>query len=131
MSMAMVNESGFIVRKSGIRQGDYYIDYAGTYTVGDIAKLTGVKAAKIMEIYSENGAIFDDVQNVYFFRSTESAKNAVGELFANVKPEKKAKAVYLSEAEVEYIRRALINEGSNTLYLKGKIKDEIFRKLNG
>ncbi|MDD2504558.1 MAG: hypothetical protein PHG58_12060 [Clostridia bacterium] len=129
--MAMVNESGFIVRKSGIRQGDYYIDYAGTYTVGDIAKLTGVKAAKIMEIYSENGAIFDDVQNVYFFRSTESAKNAVGELFANVKPEKKAKAVYLSEAEVEYIRRALINEGSNTLYLKGTIKDEIFKKLNG
>lgn len=128
--MVMVNQSSFIVRKSGIRPDDYYIDYAGTYTVGDIAKLTGVKAAKIIEIYTGSGAIFDDAQNVYFFRSTEAAKNAVGELFANVKPERKAKAVYLSEAEVEYIRRALINEGSNTLYLKGKIKDEIFRKLN-
>lgn len=128
--MEMVNKSGFVIRKSGIRADDYYIDYAGTYTVDDIAKLTGVKAAKIIQIYSDHGAIFDDTQNVYYFRSSEAAKNAIGELFANVSPHKKAKAVYLSEAEVEFIRRALINEGSNTLYLKSKIKDEIFKKLN-
>ena len=128
--MAMVNQSGFIVRKSGIRADDYYIDYEGTYSVGDIAKITGVKAAKVTQIYTDHGAIFDDSQNVYYFRSSEAAKNAIGELFANVSPQKKAKAVYLSEAEIEFIRRALINDGSNTLYLKSKIKDEIFKKLN-
>jgi len=128
--MEMVNQSGFIVRKSGIREDGYYIDYAGAYTIGDIAKLTGVKAAKITQIYSDHGAIFDDSQNVYYFRSSEAAKNAIGELFANVSPHRKAKAVYLSEAEIEFIRRALINEGSNTLSLKSKIKDEIFKKLN-
>jgi len=115
--MDLVNQSGFIVRKSGIRADEYYIDYAGAYTVGDIAKLTGVKAAKITQIYTDHGAIFDDSQNVYYFRSLEAAKNAIGELFANVSPHRKAKAVYLSEAEIEFIRRALINEGSNTLSL--------------
>lgn len=126
----MVNQSGFIVRKSGLQSDSYYIDYSGSYKVGDIAKITGIKPAGVIKTYSDNGAIYDDMQEVYYFRSVESARKAIGELFGNVRAELKCKTVNLTEAEVEYIRRALINEVSNTIHLKSKIKDEIFRKLN-
>lgn len=127
----MVNQSNFIVRKSGRRENNYYIDYTGIYKTTGIAGITGLKAENIDKIYSSCGAIFDDEQEIYYFTSVDAAKSAIGEIFANVSADAKGKVVYLSEAEVEYIRRALINEGSNTIHLKSKIKDEIFRKLNG
>lgn len=126
----MVNQSGFIARMSGRRADNYYIDYSGAYKVSDIAKLSGLKPAAVKDIYTANGAVYDDSQDVYYFGSLDSAKKAIAELFGSVKPALKGKMLYLSEAEVECIRRALINEGSNTIYLKSKIKDEIFRKLN-
>jgi hypothetical protein len=126
----MVNLSSFIVRKSGRKENSYYIDYQGLYTAGDIARITGLETAAVTMIYIHHGAEYDGSQQVYYFGSIESAKNAVNEIFSNVRPELKGKVLHLTEAEVEYIRRALINEGSNTIYLKSKIKDEIFRKLN-
>lgn len=127
----MVNQSNFIVRMSGRRADNYYIDYSGTYKVIDIAKITGLEPAAMKEIYTGNGAVYDDSQEVYYFGSLESAKKAIAEIFGNVRTELRGRLVYLSEAEVEYIRKALINEGSNTIHLKNKIKDEIFKKLNG
>lgn len=127
----MVNQSNFIVRMSGRRADNYYIDYSGTYKVIDIAKITGLEPSAMKEIYTGNGAVYDDSQEVYYFGSLESAKKAIAEIFGNVRTELRGRLVYLSEAEVEYIRKALINEGSNTIHLKNKIKDEIFKKLNG
>lgn len=127
----MVNQSNFIARASGTRKGSYYIDYSGTYKVTDIARITGLKTSAVIEIYAGNGAVYDDLQEVYYFNSLESANRAIAEIFSNVKSDLKGRLLYLSEAEVEYIRKALINEGSNTIHIKSKIKDEIFKKLNG
>jgi hypothetical protein len=52
-------------------------------------------------------------------------------ILKKTRSEMKGKAVFLSENEIEYIRKALINEGSNTIHVKSKIKDAIFKKLNG
>lgn len=127
----MVNQSNFIIRMSGRRASNYYIDYTGAYKVIDIAKITGLDSTAVKEIYAGNGAVYDEAQDVYYFGSLKSANKAIKEIFGNVRAELKGRLVYLSEAEVEYIRKALINEGSNTIHLKNKIKDEIFKKLNG
>lgn len=126
----MVNQSSFIARMSGMRADNYYIDYLGAYRIADIAKITGLKPAEVQGIYTANNAVYDDSKDVFYFGSLESAKKAIAELFGNIKADQKGKMVYLSEAEVECIRKALINEGSNTIHLKSKIKDEIFKKLN-
>ena len=127
----MVNQTNFIARLSGRRTDNYYIDYSGVYKVNDIAKISGLEPAAVKEIYTGNGAVYDDSLEVYYFGSLESANKAIVEIYSKVRIELKGKLVYLSEAEVEYIRKALINEGSNTIHLKNKIKDEIFKKLNG
>ena len=127
----MVNQSNFIIRMSGTRAGNYYIDYSGAYKAIDIARICGLDPTAVKEIYTGNGAVYDDSQALYYFAGLESAKKTITELFDNVRAELKGRLVYLSEAEVEYIRKALINEGSNTIHLKNKIKDEIFKKLNG
>ena len=44
--------------------------------------------------------------------------------------DKRGRAVYLTEREIEYIRAALINENNNTIHVSSKIKDQIFKKLN-
>jgi hypothetical protein len=126
----LVNQSNFVVRKSGRRENNYYIDYLGSYRAEDIAKITGLKPDAVKEVYLEHGAVYDESQEVYYFGSIETAKNAVAQIFGKVRPSRKGKTIILTEAEVEYIRQALINEGSNTIHLKSKIKDEIFRKLN-
>lgn len=126
----MVNQSSFIARMSGRKADNYYIDHLGAYKVADIAKITGIKLTSVKDIYISNGAVYDDTQDVYYFGSLDSARKAIAELFGSIKPGLKGKIVYLSEAEVECIRRALINEGSNTIHLKSRIKDEIFKKLN-
>jgi hypothetical protein len=126
----MVNESGFVVRKSGRHADNYYIDYSGSYRADDIAKLTGLKPSLVVAVYADHGAILDESQEVYYFGSTEAAKSAIGEIFGKIRADHKGKLVNLSEAEIEYIRQALINEGSNTIHLKSRIKDEIFKKLN-
>jgi hypothetical protein len=128
--MTVINQSNFVVRVSGRQTNSYYIDYAGAYKAADIAKLTGLKTDAVQKVYTSNGAVFDESQEVFYFGSLESAKKAIAEVFGSVKSDKKCKMICLSEAEVEYIRKALINEGSNSIHLKSKIKDEIFKKLN-
>lgn len=126
----MVNESNFIVRMSGKRANSYYIDYSGIYRINDIARITGLEASAVKEYYQDNGAVYDETQDVYYFGSIEAAKNTVAAIFGNVRAELKGRLLYLTEAEVEYLRKALINEGSNTIHLKNSIKDAIFKKLN-
>lgn len=126
----MVNETNMIVRRSGKSDSSYYIDYSGIYKVLEISKATGMSAPALKELYVSNGATYDADQDVYYFSSFDGAKKVIGEILKNTKAELKGRAVYLTENEIEYIRKALINEQSNTIHVKNKIKDAIFKKLN-
>lgn len=127
----MVSESNFIVRVSGKRENSYYIDYLGVYKVNDIAKIVGLKASAIREKYLENNAVYDETQDVYYFDSVDSAKKTIIDIMKDVKSDVKGRVIHLTEAEIEYIRKALINEGSNIMHVSNKVKDAIFKKLNG
>jgi hypothetical protein len=126
----MVSESNFVVRVSGRMENSYYIDYLGAYKVMDIAKIAGVEPAVIKEIYLANGAEHDGRLDVFYFGNMENAKKAVSEILRKAGTHCRGRFVFLTEAEIEFIRKALINEGANTLRVKNNIKDEIFRKLN-
>lgn len=126
----MFNESSFIVRVSGRKENCYYIDYAGEYKIAEIARVTGLSPVDVKMKYSENGGSFDEELNIYYFSSVENAKKTIDVLLREMQPEHKGKPIYLTETEIEYIRKALINEGSNTIHVSSKVKDEIFKKLN-
>lgn len=126
----MFNESNFIIRVSGRKEKSFYIDYEGAYKVAEIAKITGLSPVDVKLKYAENGGVHDTELDVYYFSSAEAAKQTVDEIIKNMNPQHRGKPIYLTEAEVEYIRKALINEGSNTIHVSSKIKDAIFKKLN-
>lgn len=127
----MLNESNLIIRKSGRKDNSYYIDYSGIYKIVDISKAVGISAPAVRDIYVSNGAEYDESLDVYYFNSSENANKAIAEILKKTKSALKGKAIFLTENEIEYIRKALINEGSNTIHVKNKIKDAIFKKLNG
>lgn len=126
----MINESNFIVRISGRKESSYYIDYQGVYKITDIAKIIGTEAPKIKEIYLNNGGVHDSAQDVYYFSSINDAKNTISQILGVAKADHRGRLIFLSEAEIEYIRKALINENSNTIHISNSIKDAIFKKLN-
>lgn len=126
----MAGETNFVVRISGKRGNSYYIDYLGSYKVAEIAKVAGIKPVEVKEIYLSNGAEFDEAIGVYYFNSVEAANKASAEIARKTKSEYRGRLIFLTEAEIEYIRKALINEGANTILVKNKIKDAIFKKLN-
>lgn len=126
----MVSETNFIVRMSGRRENSWYIDHLGAYKVTEIAKVAGLEPSRVRELYLNNGAIYDEDQDVFYFGSIETAKKAISDVLKSMKSEQKGRLIFLTEAEVEFIRKALINEGSNTIHLSSKVKDAIFKKLN-
>ena len=126
----MISESNFVVRISGRKKDTYYIDYLGVYKISDIAKIAGANVSEIKEKYLENGAEYDADMDVYYFNSIESAKKTISSVLKKVGANKLGRAVLLTDAEIEYIRQALINEGSNTIRVNNKVKDAIFKKLN-
>lgn len=126
----MVSESNFVVRKSGRRDESYYIDYLGVYKINDLARIVGVKASSVKEKFLNNNAVYDEALEVYYFNSMDSAKNTIAEIMKDVKSDVKGRVVHLTEAEIEYIRKALINEGTNVMHVSNKVKDAIFKKLN-
>ena len=127
----MLNLSNFIVRTSGTREGSFYIDYQGTFKLNELGKLTGLSESILKDIYTINGGMYDKSKDVYYFSSNESAKEAVLSIFNKLDSKHKGRVVTFTENEIEFLRRALINEGSNTINMNTKIKDEIFKKLNG
>ncbi len=127
----MLNESNFIIRTSGRKANSFYIDHAGVYKITEVAKAAGIEPPTVKDAYLKNGAVYDESLDVYYFSSAESAKQAVTDITKKVKDDQKGRLVFLSEAEIELIRKALINEGSNTIHIRNKVKDEIFKKLNG
>ena len=95
---------------------------SGVYKVLEIAKIAGLKPAAVKEIYLNNGGVYDETQDVYYFGSLEAAKKVVSDILGKVKMEHRGRLIFLTEAEVEFIRRALINEGCNTIHMKNKVK---------
>ncbi len=123
-------ESNFIVRVSGKRPDSFYIDCFGKYTTADIAKITGIDEKAIADIYKRNGAQYDKALKVYYFSSIQSTKQAIDTIAQDTPNTHRGMMVLLTTAEIEYIRKALINEGVNTLHVSNSIKDAIFKKLN-
>ncbi len=130
MGFDYVSESNFIVRKSGRESNSYYIDYLGVYKVTEIAKLVRLEAPLIKEKYLKYGGVYFEELDVYYFSEMENAKNAIEEILKNLKTSQKGRIIQLTEAEIEYIRQALINEGVNNIRVSSKVKDNIFKKLN-
>ncbi|NDL67604.1 hypothetical protein [Anaerotalea alkaliphila] len=126
----MIIESSFIPRKSGLGKG-YYIDCAGSYLVSDLAKETQLPEGRLHSIFEKHNATLDLGSQVYYFTTPADAKMAIQEILSQVPLDERGKAVYLTEAEIEYIRRALINEDANMLAMRTSVRDTIFRKLNG
>ena len=126
----MADESNFIVRTSGRNPGNYYIDYSGVYKLTDIARVAGLGSNTVRGIYLDHGAILDDAMDVYYFGSIEAAQNAIATIYSKIRSEQRGKMIFLTAQEIEYIRKALINEGSNTIHIKNSVKDRIFEKLN-
>ena len=126
----MIDSANFIVRNSGRKVGYYYIDYLGKYKIADISKEVKIKPSKLTEIYLENGGIIDNSFEVYYFDDFLKAKKAIAEITSKINPVNKGKNILFTEAEIEQIRKALINDSGN-FGVDSKNKDEILKKLNG
>lgn len=123
-----MRNNGFMVRKSSIKEKGYYIDFEGEYSIDGIKKLTGIDT--IQAIYLEYKAIYDEEREVYYFESEDIADQAITALVKLLRKSEHVRKVELTESEIEYIRRALINEDSNVIFTKNKIRESIFDKLN-
>ena len=125
----MLNETSFIVRISGRKENSFYIDYQGLYKVQDIAKIAGLESSVVRDKYILNGAVLDTNLDVYYFASEDLGNKAINDILKLIKYEK-GRVLFLTVTEIEFVRKALINESSNTIHVKNKIKDAIFKKLN-
>ena len=122
--------SNFIVRRSGLKEHHFYIDFNGKYELQMLEEITGISVAKLREVYEATGGILNEEQQVYYFNTKADGQKAVDRLSQYIKPALNTRTVEFTEAEIEYIRRALINEDSNIIFTKNKIRESIFHKLN-
>lgn len=126
----MKNMNSFSIRSSGRQAGKFYIDCAGYYSTGDMAAMMGMNKKTLEEIYTNEGAELDGVVGVYYFPSRDSALETVRKLENSLTSYGSGKVVYLTFEEIEYIRQALINEGSNIINVRNDLKKCIFDKFN-
>ncbi len=122
-------KSDFIIRKSAVQEG-FYIDFEGEYEPEKIEAITGIDVAVIKETCLRFRGVFNQELNVYYFKTKDYAEQVVAELSKKTKPAKNVVMVELTTEEIEYIRKALINEDSNVIFTKSKIRTSIFDKLN-
>jgi len=120
----------FMIRNSAMKPNQFYIDFDGEYEISGISTCTGITENTIHHIYDNHGGFFDSERNVYYFDEYGKAGSVINDLRGRLKPAKIGRTVTLTEEEIEYIRRALINEDSNVIYTQSKIRDAIFDKLN-
>ncbi len=116
-----------MVRASGRFPGKYYIDLNGEYGTGDVAKALGLPKETVEQRYALNEAVWEESLGVWFFPSRPSAEMAMKAL--GVK--KAGRSLFLTYDEIDYIRQALINEGSNVISVHNDLKHRIFEKFNG
>lgn len=125
----MVVKNHFTVRSSAKVDG-YYIDYLGNYSVIALKEHLDISEKLIVSTFDKYSMSFDQEIGVYYFQSKDKAQEAIDILVAAVPANKRGRAVYLTDKEIELIRKALINEDTNLLTVKASLKDEIFKKLN-
>ena len=120
----------FTVRSSGRMPGKFYIDCAGRYKISEVCEIIGIGSDKLEEIYSLNSAKLDESIGVWYFPSREEGVQALKQLDDLFTTGSVGKIVFLTFEEIEYIRQALINEGSNIINVKNDLKKGIFDKFN-
>lgn len=125
----MVVKNHFTVRNSAKVDG-YYIDYLGNYSVTGLKEELDISEELIISTFEKYSMAYDDTIGVYYFGSKDKANTAIDILVAAVPANQRGRAVYLTDKEIELIRKALINEDSNLLTVKASLKDQIFKKLN-
>lgn len=125
----MIVKNHFAVRQSS-DSDHFYIDYHGWYTLQDLHVHLQLDTKILHSTYEKYSCEYEEVKGVYYFSSKEKAQAVIDILISSVPSNEVAKAVYLTEHEIEIIRKALINEDNNFLTGKKSSKDEIFRKLN-
>ena len=126
----MINESNFIVRESGKKQGRFYIDYAGAYKLSQISKITGIEISVLKEKYLKGDAEYCPELDVYYFDCADKAKQVISEILFGMQESGRGKLIFFTVQEIEYMRMALINEGAANYHIDNKTKDRIFNKLN-
>ncbi|PKM65972.1 MAG: hypothetical protein CVU95_13460 [Firmicutes bacterium HGW-Firmicutes-2] len=122
--------NGFMIRESALKDDHYYIDYNGEYELSKLSSCTGITESVIEHIYLEHDGAFDSDKAVFYFSKRGNAADAVEELNSRVIRSKTSRTVELTEEEIEYIRKALINEDSNIIFTKNTVRTSIFNKLN-
>lgn len=125
----MVVKNHFSVRHSIVAKG-YYIDYLGNYSIPALSTALEIDESLIQSVFNKYSSEYNEDMNVYYFNNSDKANEAISVLVAAVPANKRGRAVYLTDKEIELIRKALINEDSNLLTVKKSIKDNIFKKLN-
>ena len=119
----------WMVRSSGRFPGKHYIDIAGQYLPADIAAQTGLELQKVEALYRHGGGSNDNPLGVWFFDSRDAALGVIREL-ESLQGGNSGKTVFLTYEELDYIRQALINEGSNVISVRNELKKRIFDKFN-
>lgn len=127
----MLDTANFLVRSSGRKENCYYVDYSGYYKAADIGRQLQLKPEKIKEIYEDNGGLHDKDLDVYYFNNIFSAKKSITDMLACSIAVDKGRSILLTEDEIEYIRKALINDGMGNIGIDANLKNAIFKKLNG
>lgn len=118
-----------LIRKSAL-YNRFYIDYKGMYRIEEIAKALQIELETLKSIYVESKGDYDENQQVYYFDNIDFVKDCIGRIVKTAKPSQVEKKVFLTYEEIEYIRRALINEDSNVIFTGNAIRSSIFDKLN-
>lgn len=126
----MAFSGNYIVRHSGRKPGFFYIDTQGHYKVRDISKISGIEAHDLDVLYRTYSSEHSEEMDVYYFDSTDRANALIDAILERSGQKENGRLIYLTEKEIEYIRKALINEGSNSIHISSAIKDKIFNKLN-
>lgn len=126
----MSKRGNYIVRRSGRNENHYYIDYQGYYKVSDISRISGIDFPSLLEIYRKYSTEYCKELDVFYLDSIDKAKELIDLIIKKSGRKSNERLILLTEKEIEYIRLALINEGSNTIRISNKIKDAIFKKLN-
>lgn len=122
--------NGFMIRESALKDDHYYIDYNGEFELSKLSSCTGISENVIEHAYLEHDGLLDSDKEVFYFSKRGNAADAVEDLNSRIIRSKTSRTVELTEEEIEYIRKALINEDSNIIFTKHSIRTSIFNKLN-
>lgn len=125
-----MNKIVLTIRGSGRNPGKCYLDLNGSYALSEIAEAIHAGRSELEQIVGKNDAAFDSDIGVWYFPDRDRALAALQEIEGRFCATEAGRSVYLTNEEIEYIRQALINEGSNVISVRNELKHRIFEKFN-